>query len=143
MNEEVNDDIMDNEERAAWLEIGGYVAAADGLSDQERDELANSAAGPGFDRALCVEAIQKGGSSSSLPSAALERVSKSDIFVRVQLLLEIFGAAASDGLSAPELKRLNEATEAILGSSKQDAFMRLCEVESEAAQLRHTLVFGE
>jgi hypothetical protein len=143
MSEEVNGEVMGEVERAAWLQIGGYVAAADGLSADETQELADSAAGPDFTLDKCVAAIEAGAASGSMPAAAVADVSTSDPFIKVQLLLEVFGAVASDGISAPEWTRLSEAAAAILGAAKADDFIRLCKLEKEASELRLSLIFGD
>jgi hypothetical protein len=143
MSEEINGEVMSVVQRSAWLQIGGYVAAADGLSAEEVQGLADSAAGPDFELAKCVEAIEAGGASTSLPAAAVAEVVTSDPFIKVQLLLEVYGAVASDGISAPEWTRLNEAAAGILGASKADPFTRLCKLEMEASELRTALIFDD
>ena len=143
MSEEVNGEVMGAAERAAWLQVGGYVAAADGLSSEETQELAHSAAGPDFPLDACVSAIEAGGASVSLPAAAVADVAASDPFIKVQLLLEVFGAVATDGISAPEWNRLSEAAGAILGAEKADDFVSLCKLEVQAAELRNSLIFGD
>jgi len=142
MSEEVNGEVMGAAERTAWLQIGGYVAAADGLSAEETQELADSAAGPDFSRDACVSAIEAGGVSASIPSAAVAAVQAADPFIKVQLLLEIFAAVATDGISEPEWTRLNEAAGALLGAGKSEDFITLCKLEMRAAELRNTLIFG-
>jgi hypothetical protein len=143
MSEEVNGEVMGNVQRAAWLQIGGYIAAADGLSADETQELADSAAGLDFTLDKCVAAIEAGAASASMPAAAVADVAAADPFIKVQLLLEVFGAVASDGISAPEWTRLSEAAAAVLGASKADGFIKLCKLEMEASELRMALIFGD
>ena len=126
------------DERAKWLEGGGYVSAADGLSGKNQE-----LAGPDFPLESCLKAIDAGAKAEALPAEALERVGGADAFITVQLLLEIYAAASSEGMSDPEWSRLREAAGAILGAAKCDAFLKLCALEAEAATLRHSLVFGD
>lgn len=135
--------LLSIESRVAWLELGGYVAGADGLSEQEAQELAGTAAGPEMSESLCMAAIEKGAKQETLPKAAVAAVGDSDIFVRVACLMEIYSASLSDGLSEPETARLRELARTMLGEAKVASFLRSCELQVELNHLLGSLVIED
>ncbi|MDP6934471.1 MAG: hypothetical protein QGG40_16215, partial [Myxococcota bacterium] len=140
MSEHAHETLMNRELRLAWLEVGGFVAAADGLSDEEATQLAGSAAGPDLDQDACMAAIQAGAARDSLPDATLALVRDSDPFIRVLCLTEVFSAAESDGISDEEWARLRDTASQVLGSGKVDDFVRLCELQLESDRLFSAIV---
>jgi hypothetical protein len=139
MSEE-NVELITVEMRTAWLEIGGYVAAADGLSDDEASSLAHSAAGPEMDLETCMNAITRGAGYSQLPDSVLEEARKTDYFVQLQCLSEVFGASAVDGVGDPEWTRIREVTGQVLGADRTEKFIRVCQLEIELDEARSALM---
>ena len=143
MSEQVHETLLSRELRLAWLEVGGFVAAADGLSEQEASELAGMAAGPDLDVTACMLAIQAGAACDALSETTLELVKGADPYVQVQCLCEVYSAAASDGSSEAELALLRDVVAGTLGEGKVASFMRLCELQCEVASLFSDLVLGD
>lgn len=127
-------------QRDAWLELGGYLAAADGLSDEEMTALAASAAGPGGDGAAARATIQRGAASSALPESMIAVALSCAPFIRLQCLSEVFHASSADGCSDPEWKRLGEIASAVLGAPKGPVFVELCRAEDSVRRLRSALL---
>ena len=143
MSEHVHETLLSRDLRVAWLEVGGFVAAADGLSEQEASELAGMAAGPDLDVNACMVAIQAGAACDALPDATLECVKGADPYVQVQCLCEVYSAAASDGSSEAELARFQDVAAATLGDGKVASLMRLGDLQREAASLFSEIVLGD
>ena len=131
--------LVDPDERAAWLAIGGYVASADGLSFDEAQALAASAAGPDLSAREAAKHIELGALASSAPNTA-ELVKQTDVGVRIECLLEIVRAVAVDGMSEAEWARLREVGARLLGPTRVDALVRLCNADLAARAARSELL---
>ena len=140
MSEQTFEELFNNDMRLAWLEIGGYVAAADGLSNEEAESLAGSAAGPDLPVETCMASIQKGSNHASLPEDTVDVAKGSDIYIQLQCLSEIFSATGTDGVSDPEWARMSEVATSILGAEKSAAFIKVCELELQLDEARAVLL---
>ena len=127
-------------QRDAWLELGGYVAAADGISDEEIAALAASATGPEGDGAAALAAIQRGATSSVCPERGIAAAVACDPFIRLQCLSEVFHASSADDCSAAEWERLGQVAGAVLGATKGKVFVELCRAEETVRHLRGALL---
>ena len=131
---------LNDAQRDAWLELGGFIGAADGLSALEIDALVASAAGPEGDGVVLRQAIERGAGSVTLPTSALALAEACKPFIRLQCLSEIFHATGADGCSEPEWKRLGEVASALLGDAKGPIFVDLCRAEETVGKLRRALM---
>ena len=120
----------------AWLSIGGFVAGADGLSDEELDELSATAAGPDGDADSIANAIKAAASADTAPAEAIETVGQTDIMERVSSLLDVYRAAAVDGMSGTEWARFCHTAGQIVGDDKVDSLVRLCQLDTEINRIR-------
>ena len=132
--------LITNEIRTAWLEIGGYIAAGDGLSDEEAASLAGSASGPEMELDVCLAAIHRGAGYDAVPANVVEQAKAADHFIRLQCLSEVFGASAVDGVTEPEWTRIREVADQVIGAEKGAQFIRVCELELELDQARSSLL---
>lgn len=135
-----NPSTLTQEQRDAWLVLGGYLAAADGLSAEEENALIASVANQDVDIECITKLVRQGASASSLPGRAVSTSLTCSLEVRLLCLTEIAHACAADGLSDLELSRLTEIAEATLGDKRRAPFVRLCQLEEEASLLRQKLL---
>lgn len=135
-----NAPILTQEQRNAWLVLGGYLAAVDGLAAEEESALIASAAGQDVDIDAVRSHVRQGASAPSLPGDAVSISLTCPMEIRLICLTEIAHACAADGISNAELGRLAEIAEATLGEKLRDSFVRLCQLEEEATLLRQRLL---
>ncbi|MBM4376717.1 MAG: hypothetical protein FJ095_16670 [Deltaproteobacteria bacterium] len=125
--------------RRAWLTLGGYVAGADGLSPEEADALGRAGASEDLSAEDGIALILAAG-ESDFPTASAEEVVGVDVAFKVQCLVEVAHAVASDGMSANEEARFREVVARLLGTNKVDALLRLVRADSEARWARTELL---
>jgi hypothetical protein len=128
--------------RLHWLTLSGYIAGADGLSDEEALELAHAASSPELSKEE-AQALLASAAASPLSDEACAAVSTDDLAHRVNCLLELAQAIAIDGMSAGEWLRYCEVAGHTLGSQRVDAMLRLTLAEREARRCRTELMFEE
>lgn len=128
--------------RLHWLTLAGYIAGADGLSDEEALELAHAASSPELSKEE-AQALLAAAAASPLSDEACAAVSTDDLAHRVNCLLELAQAIAIDGMSAGEWLRYCEVAGRTLGSQRVDAMLRLTLAEREARRCRTELMFEE
>ena len=128
--------------RLHWLTLAGYIAGADGLSDEEALELAHGATSPDLSKEE-AHALLASAAASPLSDEACDAVATDDLAHRVNCLLELAQAIAIDGMSAAEWIRYCEVSGRVLGSQRVDAMLRLTLAEREARRCRTELMFEE
>ncbi len=126
--------------RRAWLEVGGFVAAADGLSDDEMSQLSMAAAGPDLTQEEAAELITHGAAASSLSDEVVAAVSASDIGFRLDCMLDVFHAVAVDGMSGPEWSRFCDVGNQVLGADKVSPLIKICTLLEAVSTARASLV---
>jgi hypothetical protein len=137
---ERNGSPLNEAQRDAWLELGGFIAAADGLSAEEIDALVASAAGPEADTTSLRSAIERGAQASAPSADAVAQATGCKPFIRLQCLSEVFHASGSDGRTEPEWERLGQVARGVLGDAKGATFVELCRVEERVGELRRALM---
>lgn len=128
--------------RLHWLKLAGYIAGADGLSDEEALELAHAAASPDLSKEE-AQALLQAAAAAPLPQESAAAVASDDLAHRVNCLLELAAAIAIDGMSAQEWLRYCEVSGHVLGPQRVDAMLRLTLAEREARRCRTELMFEE
>lgn len=128
--------------RLHWLTLAGYIAGADGLSEEEALELAHAAASPDLSKEE-AHALLATAAAAPLSEEACAAVATDDLAHRVNCLLELAGAIAVDGMSATEWLRYCEVAGRVLGPQRVDAMLRLTLAEREARRCRTELMFEE
>jgi hypothetical protein len=128
--------------RLHWLSLAGYIAGADGLSDDEALEIAHGATSPDLSKEE-AHALLASAAASPLSDEACAAVSTDDLAHRVNCLLELAQAIAIDGMSAAEWIRYCEVAGRVLGAQRVDALLRLTLAEREARRCRTELMFEE
>ena len=130
----------DEQLRAAWLTIGGYIAGADGLSTGEAEALGRSAASPDFGFEACVELLVAA-AAGGLPEDSLSAVRATELGDTVASLIEIAHAVAVDGLSQGEWARFREVSSRLVDEARVEPLVRLVVAELDARKARGELFF--
>lgn len=128
----------------AWIRAGAFVAAADGISDDEREEierLAESLTGLGRD--TVNEYVASVGAVQHLSESDRVELRLSSRSFRLECLIDVHAIAARDGLSAGEVARFREVVQIALGADSVDALLRLCELEGGVSALRVEIIQQE
>ena len=132
----------DSNTRKAWIQVGGFVAAADGLSDDERGALAGAAAGPDFSADETNAALAEAAGWNNISDDALALVKAGDISFHIDCLLDIYRAVSVDGMSGTEWSRFCAAAAAIIGDGNVHNLVKTCVLQTEAASARTSAVLG-
>jgi hypothetical protein len=126
-------------QRRAWLALAGYIAGADGMSAEEADVIGRSATTPELSVDESIALILAAG-ASTLPEDSLAAVQGVELGQKLDGLLEVAHAVATDGLSSGEWTRLREVAARLLGPDKVDALVRLLVADGEVRKARKELL---
>jgi hypothetical protein len=131
-----------DDDRRAWLRVGGFIAGADGLSESEAMSLAAAAASKDIGPEEVARLLSEGASLTSASAADIATLRAEDESIRYECLIETACAVGADGFSGREWVRFVAVTAEVVAETKVDAFLRYYHAEVAARAARSQLISG-